>query len=120
MSDVPREWEDRVTAAWAALEDCEPGECRAKIDALARSNDAGSQRNQIMPGSGAWSAYRQQIVDEGRCRDRQTLARRHGVLRCGILLRRGDFLDERIIFNLRERSHGKASPKPAFLFRPLI
>jgi hypothetical protein len=35
MNEVQSDWEERVTAAWATLDDREPREFRAKIDALA-------------------------------------------------------------------------------------
>ncbi len=35
MIEVPGDWEERVVAAWAALDDREPEEFRAAIDALA-------------------------------------------------------------------------------------
>src|ERR1700727_2236663 len=41
MNDVPSEWEERVAAAWAALDDSEPQEFRAKIDALASERPDG-------------------------------------------------------------------------------
>jgi hypothetical protein len=41
MNEVPSDWEERVAAAWAALDDCEPQEFCAKIDALASERPDG-------------------------------------------------------------------------------
>jgi hypothetical protein len=41
MNEPPNEWEERVAVAWAALDDCEPREFRAKIDALASERPEG-------------------------------------------------------------------------------
>jgi len=41
MNDVPSDWEERVAEAWAALDDFEPQEFRAKIDALANERPDG-------------------------------------------------------------------------------
>jgi hypothetical protein len=41
MNDVPSDWEERVAGAWTALDDFEPQEFRAKIDALANERPDG-------------------------------------------------------------------------------
>jgi tetratricopeptide (TPR) repeat protein len=41
MNEVPSDWEERVAAAWAAIDDCDPAEFRAKIDALASERPDG-------------------------------------------------------------------------------
>ena len=41
MNEVASNWEERVAVAWAALDDCEPGDFRATIDALASERPDG-------------------------------------------------------------------------------
>jgi hypothetical protein len=41
MNDVPSDWEERIAAAWTALDDCEPRAFRATIDALASERPDG-------------------------------------------------------------------------------
>jgi tetratricopeptide (TPR) repeat protein len=41
MNEAPSDWEERVAAAWAALDDSEPRAFRAKIDALASERPDG-------------------------------------------------------------------------------
>jgi tetratricopeptide (TPR) repeat protein len=41
MTEVPIDWEERVAATWAALDDSEPQDFLAKIDALARERPDG-------------------------------------------------------------------------------
>ncbi|MGD1065562.1 MAG: tetratricopeptide repeat protein [Vulcanimicrobiaceae bacterium] len=41
MNEPPSDWEERVVVAWSALDDCEPEDFRAKIDALASERPDG-------------------------------------------------------------------------------
>jgi hypothetical protein len=41
MNEAASDWEARVLAAWAAIDDCEPREFRAKIDGLASERPDG-------------------------------------------------------------------------------